>query len=232
MKKLFVLAAVSFMAMANTAIAQFEGTIVYSMEMTGMTPEQQAQMAQMGMGLSEMTIFVKDGKSRSDVNMGPVSITTITNYKEKFQVSLKDIMGNKSMVRKSTDDFKKENGEVTIKYIDGETKTIAGYKCNKAEMTTKNAKDGKEFTTVVWYTEEFKPYSSTDFSKFGALKGTPMEFETKTGSGQTMKLTVKSITKGAVADSKFDIPTSGYKVYASEEEAQKDMMKNMQGGGH
>jgi GLPGLI family protein len=159
--------------------------------------------------------------------MGPVNSTTITNYKEKFQVMLNDFMGNKYMIRKSLDDYKKDQGDVSIKYIDGETKTIAGYKCKKAEATMKDKKTGQDYTTTVWYTEEFNPSSSSDFSKFGNLKGYPMEFETKTQQGQTMKMTVKSITKGSVADSKFDIPKDGYKVYASEEEARKDMMKNM-----
>ena len=233
MKKLLLVVVVSMLSLANTAIAQFEGTVVYTMEMTGLSPEQQAQMAQMGMASSnDFTIYVKGDKSRSEFSMGPIPQTTITNYKEKFQVSLRDFMGQKSMIRKSLDDYKKESGTVTIKYIDGETKTIAGYKCKKAEATTKDTKTQKEFVTVVWYTEEFNPSSSKDFSKFGDLKGYPMEFDMKTGNGQTMKMSVKTITKGSVADSKFEIPTTGYKVYASEEEAQKDMMKNMQGGQH
>lgn len=232
MKKLFLLAAVSMLTMANAAFAQFEGTIVYTMEMTGLSPEQQAQMAQMGMAASnDFTIYVKGDKSRGEFSMGPITQTTITNYKEKFQVSLRDFMGQKSMIRTNLETFNKDKGTVTIKYIDGETKTIAGYKCKKAEAVTKDAKNAKEFTTIVWYTEEFNPTASKDFSKFGDLKGYPMEFDMKAGNGQSMKMTVKTITKGSVADSKFEIPTTGYKVYASEEEATKDMMKNMQGGG-
>jgi GLPGLI family protein len=227
MKKLLVLSAAALLFAGQAAFAQFEGTVIYSMEMQGLTPEQAAYMG----GASEMTIYVKGEKSRSEANMGPVNNVTITDRKDKYQVLLMDMMGNKYMLRQTLEQFNTENNTAkqTVKLIDGETKTIAGYKCKKAEVTSID-KDGKTFTSIVWYTEEFKPSSSSDFSKFNGLPGYPMEFESKQGP-YTMKMTVKSITKGPVADAKFEIPKEGYKVMSSREEMQKDMQKQM-GGGH
>ncbi|HEY6160354.1 MAG TPA: DUF4412 domain-containing protein [Bacteroidia bacterium] len=226
MKKLLLLTAASMLFIGKAALAQFEGTVVYSVEIQGLTPEQASMMG----GNSEMTLYIKNDKSRMDANMGPSSNTTITDYKEKYQVVLVDIMGNKYMIRQTTEQYKKDNdGKQTVKLIDGETKTIAGYKCKKAEVTS-TEKDGKTFTTVVWYTDEFKPTTSSDFSKFNGLPGFPMEFESKQGP-YTMKLSVKSITKGTVADSKFEVPADGYKAVSSREEMMKDIQKQM-GGGH
>jgi GLPGLI family protein len=226
MKKLLVLSAAALLFAGNAAFAQFEGTVVYTMETQGLTPEQAAMMG----GSSEFTIYVKGDKSRSEMSMGPVNNVTITDRKEKYQVLLMDMMGNKYMIRQTLEQFNADNNtsKQTVKLIDGETKTIAGYKCKKAEVTSTD-KDGKAFTSVVWYTEEFKPTSSTDFSKFNGLPGYPMEFESKQGP-YTIKMSVKSIVKGTVADSKFEVPKDGYKVMNSKEEMQKDIQKQMSGG--
>jgi GLPGLI family protein len=118
-------------------------------------------------------------------------------------------------------DIKKEeakNPEPTIKYLD-ETKTIAGYKCKKAEIVMKT-KDGKEETVNVYYTEEIP---TTDVkSIYKGLKGFPMEYVMNQG-GIKMTFAAKTVSREPVADSKFEIPKEGYT-----ETTMEDFQKSMQ----
>jgi GLPGLI family protein len=114
----------------------------------------------------------------------------------------------KYLIKMTEADLKKEQDEmpdVKIKTTT-ETKTIAGYKCVKNEVQIKT-KEGKEETVNVWTTDEI-PTSEVK-TVYKGLKGFPLEYSLNQ-RGLKMTFTTKEISKELVADSKFDIPTSGY----------------------
>jgi GLPGLI family protein len=107
-------------------------------------------------------------------------------------------------------DANKKNDNVQFSYSD-ETKTILGYKCNKAIGTLA---DGSTFT--VWYTADLIP-ENKDFQYVNkSLPGLAMEYESVIGNLK-VTYTVSKITTGAVPAAKFDLPKSGYRILSYEE---------------
>ncbi|MCD6065554.1 MAG: hypothetical protein K0S33_380 [Bacteroidetes bacterium] len=220
MKKIILSAALAFIAIGAFAQAT-EGTITYEMSADGLPPEQAAMVSG-----SELKMYFKGEKSRTEFNNAFVSTTTVKD--DKKIVTLMDIMGQKKYMEVTADEAKKMEGkspEPKIEYKD-ETKKIAGYDCKKAIITRKNEK-GESSTSTVWYTEKI-PYKGQGKSKgsagFGALKGAPLEFEMEMGPMKA-KLVATEVSMGAVSDSKFVANTEGY-VKMSKEEMEKQM-----GGG-
>jgi GLPGLI family protein len=206
MKKIFLAATVallSFTTINNNT--NFEGKVVYdiSLDGSGLPPEAMSMFKG-----SEMVTYIKGDKRRVDMNMPMQSTTTISDNKTKLTVMLMDIMGMKYLIKMTEADLKKEQDEmpdVKIKTTT-ETKTIAGYKCVKNEVQIKT-KEGKEETVNVWTTDEI-PTSEVK-TVYKGLKGFPLEYSLNQ-RGLKMTFTTKEISKELVADSKFDIPTSGY----------------------
>lgn len=220
MKKLFfaitaaLLFSISVHAQKKT---NFEGVVTYtiSFENSGLPPEALAMLKG-----AESTIYIKGEKRRIDMNTAMQSTSTIVDNKTKTILMAMDIMGQKYLIRMNEADLKKEKEtapETIIKYID-ETKVIAGYKCKKAEVTTKT-KEGKEETFNVYYTEEIP--TSEAKSTFEGLKGMPLEYSISQG-GVKMTFTTKSIVKETVPDAKFELAKDGHKE-TTLEELQKSM---------
>lgn len=228
MKKLtlLLLSAATLIALSFTlGTPAFEGKITYEINVDGgnMPPEAMAMFAG-----SEIVIYVKGEKSRSEMNMGMQNTITISDTKAGTSVLLMEIMGNKYKI-KSDPKKEEKTPEVTVKYLD-ETKTIAGYKCKKAELTFKD-EAGNPQATGIWYTEDITNYmgNSKKNFQFRGIKGMPLEYEMSAERGMKMKMTAKTINKEVVPDSKFEIPAD-YKE-STMEDVQKDMMK-MMGGQH
>ncbi len=205
MKKLVLAASVALLSFTSATIINpaFEGKVVYDITIDGLPPE----AATMFKG-SELVKYIKGDKSRVDMNMPMQSTTTISDNKTKTIVMLMDVMGMKYLIKMTEADIKKEQDEmpdVKIKTTT-ETKQIAGYKSVKNELTIKT-KEGKEETVNVWTTDEI-PTSEVK-SVYKGLKGFPLEYSINQ-KGMKMTFTTKEIAKETVADSKFDIPTSGY----------------------
>jgi GLPGLI family protein len=221
MKKNILTIAYSLL-LTTLALSQntFEGTISYTMDFQGLPPEAAAYMAG-----AETKTYIKGDKSRAESVTAFSTTIIITDGAAKTQVRLMDAMGQKYMIKTSLDDYKKKYNpdDIKVKLID-ETKTIAGYKCKKAEVTMKD-KDGKENLVIVWYSDEVPTYKS-DFKMFGDIPGMLMEYEIKQ-QGMTIKFTCKSIVNEKISADKFEIP-SGYPE-TTEEELKKNMQK--MGGG-
>ena len=175
---------------------------------------------------STLKTYIKNGKSRTESNMGMYkSITIGDSKKPDGTVVLMEIMGNKYEMK--VDDKMKKEAEADkpeIKYLTG-TKTIAGYDCKEAQMTTKDKKSGNTYTIDIYYTDQL-PMSSD--AKFKGLKGFPLSYN-MSQNGMKFTMTATAVTKQSVPDSMFVVP-SGYKVMTPEE-MQKDMMSHMGGGG-
>lgn len=202
----------------------FEGKIVYEISMEGanLPPEAQAMFAG-----SEMTLYIKGQKTRSEMNMAFQNTISISDRKANTSVTLMDVMGNKYLIKNDVTKENEKTPEVTVKEMD-ETKTIAGYKCKRADLTFKD-KNGKDQSSTVYYSEELVNLMGYDKRsyQFKSIKGMPLLYTVNTENGMTMKMEAKSVSKEAIPDNKFEIPT-GYKE-TTMEELQKEMMKNMSG---
>lgn len=219
-KTLFLLAALALSA--SSVIAQkgkdFEGKIVYELSFPGL--EIDANSA--AMLPKESTVYIKGGKSRTEMSMGMgMTNTTITDSKTKTATVLYDMMGNKMAIKMTEAEMKenKPKAEPTVTELN-ETKEIAGYKCKKAEI---KLNDAENTVMYVYYTPEIgNKDMNWGQNTLKGINGFPMEFETKQ-QGMTMKFVVKTVTKEPVADAKFVIPTD-YK------ETTKEDLQKMFGG--
>lgn len=227
MKKLFsTLAAVAFTALSFTATAQIkEGYIVYETKIEGLPPEQAA------MGESETKVYFKNGKSLTEVNNMMMSMQMMVD--DKGMLMLMDQMGNKIAMKQTKEEMEKEaaknkdkDKDPKIEYTN-ETKTIAGYECKKAIITTVG-KDKKEQKTDIWYCEKFDNPNKTGEGRggkmFKGLNGLPFEYKMDNGPYKVL-MTAKEVSTDPVSDSKFNLSTDGYKLMTADE------MKAMNGGG-
>jgi len=224
MKKILAVAGLATIGFAVTAFvapkistdSSFEGIVTYSISVDN------PQAASMMQG-SSIKVYMKGDKSKTYSDMG-VSKTTVFTDKATPDdpIILLEIMGNKYQLK--NDKTKKDDSKPVIKYTD-DAKTIAGYNCHKAEVTT-TGQDGQSYTTDVYYTEDLPSYSGSR-GQFKGLKGFPMEYSMKQ-QGMTISMSATTVTKQSVSDDTFTVP-SGYKLMTSEE-MQADIQKNMSGG--
>ncbi len=199
----------------------FNGIITYSLSYEGdIDPATLAQIPK------EMSTMISGNKSKTVNNNSGFNMIIIKDGDKKLIITLMDIsmISKKIMVKSTSDDIKKELDKQpvpTIKLID-ETKDIAGYKCKKGEMITKD-EEGKEITSVFYYTEDLETGDKNFDTPFRDVKGTLMEFEQSAGK-YTVKSTVSKVKKQKISDNEFLIP-SGY------EEMTQEQLQNMFGGG-
>ena len=218
MKKLFL----SMIAVAGMLAAQAqvkEGSITYAVNFEGLPPEQAVMMKG-----TELKVYFKDKKSRSEFTNAFINTITITD--ENTQTTLMDQMGQKIFYKMNKADMEKEskkNPEPKITYTE-EKKTIAGYECKKAIVETKNEK-GEVQKVDVWYTDKIQ--SSGNGGKmagFKGLKGAPLEFSMNQGQFK-MQMSATNVSTSPMADAKFIASTEGYTEKSYSE------IKAMQRGG-
>ena len=223
-KLLSTLAVVALSALSINAQIK-EGSITYAMTMEGLPPEQAAMMGDM-----ELKSTFKNGKALSE--MSSMMFTNQTLIDEKGMVMLMEQMGNKIAVKQTKEEMEKEEAkqkdkpaDPKIEYIN-EVKTIAGYECKKAIVTTVG-KDKKEEKTEMWYCDKFenpnKEGKGRGQSIMKGLKGVPFEYSGGQG-GMKFKMVAKEVSTEPVPDSKFELSTEGYKTMTMDE------LKAMQGG--
>ena len=229
MKKLFsTLAVVALSALSLNAQIK-EGTITYDMKIDGLTAEESAMYGDM-----ETIVSFKSGKSLSESSsmMG----STFVLVDDKGMLMLQDQMGNKIAMKQTKEEMAKEDAKQKDKPADPkieyttETKTIAGYECKKAIVTTVS-KDKKEEKMEIWYSDKFensnKDGKGKGQSMFKGLNGMPFEYGMSFGP-MKLKITAKAVSTEPVPDSKFELSTDGYKVMTVDEI--KAMQQAMQGG--
>jgi GLPGLI family protein len=165
------------------------------------------------------TVYIKGNMSRSEMVSALFSSTTIHDSKTGTAVVLREVSGQKLLIRMTAQNWTEKN-----KRYDGitftntsETKTIAGYKCTKATATLT---DGTVFT--VYYTSDIIPENRDYDYQFRNLNGLPLEYELVQGK-LTIKYTVSSINMNPVPVSRFDLPKSGYREMTYEESKKTSM---------
>jgi len=193
-----------------------ELTLVYDTEIT--TGSKDPKLADAFDGATT-TIYIKGPQSRSEMVSALFTSTTIHDSKAGTAVVLREVSGQKLLIRLTADDWTDKNKRYEgIKFKDtDETKVIAGYNTTKAIATMP---DGSTFT--VYYTKDIIPENRDYEYQFRSLAGLPLEYEMNQGNLK-IKYTVSQINLNPVPASKFDIPKSGYREMTYQESKKMKM---------
>jgi len=166
-----------------------------------------------GIGNATHTIYIKGNKSRSEMANSLFSSTTIFDANTGFAVILKEVSGQKLLIRLNPDNWTEKNQmyDGVVYKNTGETKDIAGYKCVKATGQTHSG-----MVISVYYTRDIIPENRQYDPAFRTLDGLPLEYELTNGNVK-INYRVSRINLNPVPASKFDLPTSGYREMNYEE---------------
>jgi len=218
MKKVLIASmAVLFTLLITTAFTispdkkekKFKGIITYDITYSG-----DIDAATLAQQPKDMIVKILGNKSRQEY----AGASVINDGDAKTTIVLLDVAGNKYALRSTKEDIEKklqESPAPTIKYIDGETKIVAGFTCKKAELTEIDQDTEEEVVTTIFYTEAFGSEIMNYGGQFHGLKGWPLEYE-MTVADITIKYTARSVNrKGKVAVTDFLIPED-YKVTSRE----------------
>lgn len=237
MKKIIIIAILALGTMQVNA--QDNMTIKQSVKVEGL-PEEYAGMAE-----NEVITYAKGEKSKTEVTSMMGSQIFLNDG--KVTTALIDQMGSKTgwiMTKEESEADDKESAakkqKPTIEYT-AEKKTIAGYECTKAIVTSMMGKDAekKEVKTTVWFTDKIKMPGNSKAGKkngmadLGDLKGYPMQTEMSMNQGgMELKMisTVTEVDTKPVDDKVFSVSTEGYKMMSYKE--MKEQQKKQMGGEH
>lgn len=159
------------------------------------------------------TFYIKGNLSRSEMTNNLFSSTTIYDSKAGTGVILKEVNGQKLLIRMNEENWNQKNSKFNIVQFTktAETKMIAGYSCLHAKASTPGGYD-----ITVFYTRDLIPENKTYDPTFKNLDGLPLEYEFSKNNLH-IKYVLASINLNPVPASKFDIPTSGYREMTYEE---------------
>lgn len=216
--------------------AQDNITVKMNVKVEGLPPEYA------GLGEQEIVTYLKGEKSKSE--MSSMMGSNITVYDGKKLISLNEQMGNKSGYTATKEEIEadkdkdKDKTKPKIEYT-SEKKTIAGYECTKAIITS-IGKDKKESKTIAWVTDKIKTPEKAKggrggMMELGDLKGYPLEMEMAMNQqGMDMKVLVSTseVSTANIDDSVFTVSTDGYKMktYAEQKAEMKKMESEGKGG--
>jgi len=182
-----------------------EATISYDIVIN--TNNAQPQAADLLDGATSV-IYLKGNSSRSEMISSLGTQSTIIDGKTGNVTVLKDYGEQKYMINMTAANWKESNKKyegIVFTYVE-EYKTIAGYNCQKA---IGKLADSTSFT--VYFTKELVPVNK-DFQYLNKnLPGLAMQYEAAMGK-LMVTYTVSNISFNPVAQIKFGLPKSGYRV--------------------
>lgn len=194
-----------------------EGAVFYDVSVQ--TGSSQPQMADMFDGANAV-LYLRGSLSRSELNSALGSTSTIFDHRNGTGLVLRDFGTQKLLIRMNRDNWADKNRkyEGIVFKPTGETKTIAGYKCEKADATLK---DGTSFT--VFYTREVVTENTEYDPQFKNLPGLALEYESTVGNLK-VKYTASRVSFDPVPMQKFEAPKSGsgYRELTYEESVKKN----------
>jgi len=155
------------------------------------------------------TVYIKANQSRVDFKSPSFSQSVIYDKKTGDAVILREIGNNKFLTKLNNDSWKKNNSRfnnATLKTLD-ETKTILGYECKKAVLTLV---DGVSLN--LYYIPTFIPSVKEFEYQFKDVPGLVLEYESQDKNGQKIKYSATKINLNPVSISRFEIPTTGYRI--------------------
>jgi len=166
-----------------------------------------------GVGNASHTIYIKGNKSRSEMTNQLFSSTSIYDANTGFGVILKELSGQKLLIRMNPDNWSEKNRmyEGVVFKPTGKTKIIAGYNCQEATGQTSAGA-----VVTVYYTKELVPDNKQYDPLFKTLDGLPLEYDLTNGNVK-ISYRFSKMSLNPVPASKFDIPSSGYREMNYEE---------------
>ncbi|HJU45422.1 MAG TPA: hypothetical protein VJ647_01505 [Chitinophagaceae bacterium] len=214
MTKFYALFTICSVLIVSAAFAQrkvSELTLVYETSITN-KENKEPGMADALDGATA-TVYIKGSMSRSELVSALASFTTIHDAQARTAVVLKEVSGQKLLIRMNWQNWVEKNRRYDGMTFtnSGETKSIKGYNCSKAVA---KLSDGTTFT--VYYTTDIIPENKDYDYTFRNLNGLPLEYELNQGK-LNIRYTVSRISLDPIPASKFDIPTSGYREMTYEE---------------
>lgn len=204
------------LALSLSALAQktFQGQIKYTITYEGMELDESTKSFLPG----EMTFFLKENKSRSELKTGMGDQVTIFNGDSKTSINLMNIMDRKIAIKKTTEEIKLERKryhDLKVVYSN-ETKEIAGHLCNKAVIEVNAADFNGASSFTVFYTDELgNPGINYSDALFNQIKGVMLEYEI-IARGLLMRFSASEINKETISDDLFTVP-SDYKEMTRDE---------------
>jgi hypothetical protein len=184
-------------AMAQKSVSEL--TLVYDYSTAGVAGDS-AQNA-------VHTVYIKGNKSRSEMTNSFFSSTTIFDVNTGFGVILREVNGQKLLIRMNPDNWTERNRmyDGIVYKNTNETREIAGYKCIKAVGQTRFGG-----TITVYYTQDIIPENRQYDPIFRNLDGLPLEYELTNGNVR-IRYRIARINLNPVPVSKFDVPSSGFR---------------------
>jgi GLPGLI family protein len=158
---------------------------------------------------SSKVVYIKGNDSRVDLISSSFLQTLIYDKTTGNAVVMRELGANKFMTKLDNKAWAAQNSKfsgMTISYLN-EVKQILGYECKKAML---QLKDGSSFT--VYYSTTIAPSVREFEFQFKDIPGFVLEYETIEGKEQKITYTATKINLNPVPASKFDIPTSGYRL--------------------
>jgi len=206
------------------SFAQESYTVKMNMKIDGLPPEYA------GFGEQEMVNYIKGDKYKSE--MTSMMGSNITSYDGKKLTQISEAMGDKSGYTATKEELEatkkadKAEAKPKVEYTT-EKKTIAGYECTKAVVTSVG-KDKKEVKVNVWTTDKIKNPEGKSKSKMsmdlGDIKGYPLEIEMSQNQGgmeMKIKITTSEVLTANIDDATFNVNTDGYKMVSYKEHQEK-----------
>jgi hypothetical protein len=176
-------------------------------------PVGDSSMARDSVQNATYTVFIKGNKSLSETTSSFFSSTTLFDRNTGFGVILREVNGQKLLIRMNPDNWTERNRmyDGIVYKNTNETREIAGYKCIKAVGQTRFGA-----TITVYYTLEIIPENRQYDPIFRNLEGLPLDYELTNGK-VLIHYRIARINVNPVPVSKFDVPSSGYREMNYEE---------------
>jgi GLPGLI family protein len=195
-------------AKAQKKVSELTVIYDYSVSSTGAGSKQGPNTAN-----AVHTIYIKGNKSRSEITSPLFSSTTIYDANTGLAVILKEVSGQKLLIRLNADNWAEKNMmyDGIVYKNTTETRDIAGYKCIKAVGQTKSGT-----TITVFYARDLIPENRSYEAPFRTLDGLPLEYELTNGDVK-IRYKFSRINFNPVPESKFDLPKSGFREMNYEE---------------
>lgn len=154
------------------------------------------------------SVYIKGNESRTDLISKSFSQTVIYDKSTGNAVVLREIGNNKLITKLNKTQWIEKNKKFDSAVVNfySDTKVLLGYECKKATITYTNGS-----VTQVYYTTAFVP-SVRDYEySLKDIPGLVLEYESEEGDSK-LKYIATKIDFSPVPSSKFNIPTSGYRI--------------------
>jgi len=208
MKKLTILVALMFFLLSAYAQQRVvaECTVVYNITVDDNSLDTETAAT---LKATTKAVYIKGVNSRTDLISPSFTQSVIYNKNTASATILRTIGANKFMTKLDQAKWVSEHARyVNMKLIKSdETKVILGYECKKMIL---ELSDGTSLT--VFYATNIVPSVREFEYQFKDVPGFVLEYEATESEGKKIKYTAAQINFNPVTASRFDIPTSGYRI--------------------